>query len=164
MRDALDRIYREHRQGLFTLALSITRDRQRAEDAVHEAFVRLCRSDATPTGDLTAYVFAAVRNAANDEMRRLGTRQRLARSIYDGQMIDPPPTPDGVLLDGEMQQLIRQAVDALPGAARQTLVLKLYAGLTFEQVAQTMNEPMGTITSRYRRSLEKLKERVSHLV
>src|SRR3954452_9099285 len=70
----LEDIYARHRQGLFTLALSITRCAARAEDAVHDAFVRLCRrrSVAAPlegTGaasqpDAVAYVFASVRNAA----------------------------------------------------------------------------------------------------
>src|SRR4051795_7972904 len=70
----LEDIYARHRQGLFTLALSITRCAARAEDAVHDAFVRLCRrrSVSAPvngTGtasqpDPVAYVFASVRNAA----------------------------------------------------------------------------------------------------
>ena len=60
----LERIYRDHRQGLFTLALSITRCPDLAEDAVQDAFTRLWRSEIEPQGDSTAYVFASVRNAA----------------------------------------------------------------------------------------------------
>lgn len=70
MRDKLEAIYQNHRQGLYTLALSITRNPDRAEDAVHDAVVRLFRTDKTPTGDPVAYVFAAVRNAAIDIKRK----------------------------------------------------------------------------------------------
>jgi len=69
VRDALEAIYREHRQGLFTLALSITRRGDRAEDAVHDAFARLCRGTTQPAGDPVAYVYATVRNAAIDIIR-----------------------------------------------------------------------------------------------
>jgi RNA polymerase sigma-70 factor (ECF subfamily) len=74
----LRELYAQHRQGLFTLALSITRKRERAEDAVHEAFVKLCtpRADAAvdePSPvliDPVAYVYRMVRHAAIDQVRR----------------------------------------------------------------------------------------------
>ena len=69
MTGTIEQIYRLHRKGLYTLALAITRHPESAEDAVHEAIVRLCRSDRSPTGDPVAYVFAAVRNAAVDQKR-----------------------------------------------------------------------------------------------
>src|ERR1035437_6868644 len=62
IRQQLEEVYWEHRQGLFTLALSITRCHSRAEDAVHEAFTRLWKSRLSPRRDLVPYVFAAVRN------------------------------------------------------------------------------------------------------
>ena len=65
----LGSIYSGHRQGLFTLALSITRNRHQAEDAVHEAFVRLCRRPHS-ADEPTAYVYRAVRNAAIDQTRK----------------------------------------------------------------------------------------------
>ena len=64
MRQDLERVYRTHRQGLFTLALAITRDADAAEDAVQSAFERMVRSPGAPPADLAAYAFAAVRNAA----------------------------------------------------------------------------------------------------
>ncbi len=164
VRTTLDRIYREHRQGLFTFALSITRDRDRAEDAVHEAFTRLCRLEAPPTGDPVAYTYAAVRNAATDELRRGTTRGKLAKSIYNGYLpTQDPDRPDDDVLDEERQRLVRNAIEQLPDPARQTLVMRLYAGLTFDQIAQALDEPLGTITSRYRRSLDKLKEHLTEL-
>ena len=72
MKETLERIYWDHRQGLYTLALAITRRPERAEDAVQDAFARLWTASRRPTGDPVPYVFAAVRNAAALEPDDLG--------------------------------------------------------------------------------------------
>ena len=59
-------IYQRHRRGLFALALSITGCPMRAEDAVHDAFARLCRMNLASATNADAYAFIAVRNAALD--------------------------------------------------------------------------------------------------
>jgi RNA polymerase sigma-70 factor, ECF subfamily len=159
VRRTLESIYREHRQGLFTLALSITRRADAAEDAVQAAFVRLFRSPARPGGDATAYVFAAVRNAALDTLRRGNGASVPAASIFNGQAADHRD-PASAAIGRETHEAVRRAIESLPDSARQTVVLKLYAGLTFDQIAQTLGEPMGTVTSRYRRALDKLREQL----
>ena len=159
MRKQLERIYREHRQGLFTLALSITRCPDLAEDAVQEAFARLWRSAARPEGDVVSYVFASVRNAALDQARQRRASGRPAVSVFDAD----PATPLSAAIDAERRQGVRRAVDALPPRQRQTVVLRLYAGLTFRQIAETLAEPLQTVASRYRRALERIKESLENL-
>ena len=177
MTSPLESIYREHRQGLFTLALSITRRRDRAEDAVHDAFTRMLRAEASraaPQGDRVAYAFASVRNAAIDIVRKktelpidaIAGESAAGESIYsrlrlsqsEGSLSEPCDAP---LIAAEAQQRVRQAVDELPDATRQVLVMKLHGGLTFEQIAQAMNEPLSTVASRYRRALDRLKEKLA---
>lgn len=70
----LEDIYRSNRQGLYTLALSVTRNPQSAEDAVHEAFTRLLKVEKPKNVDWRAYAYQAVRNAAIDQVRRASTR------------------------------------------------------------------------------------------
>ena len=65
MSQLLEAVYREQRQGLYSLAVSVTASHQLAEDAVHNAFERLIRKS-LPAGDLVPYVYRAVRNAAID--------------------------------------------------------------------------------------------------
>lgn len=111
MADELERIYLQHQQAFFTLALTITRNRELAEDAVHEAFARLCsrfRSVSTVDAadgsqadggigwpasranegdrpsDLVSYAFASVRNAAVDQIRRRGRLMVFDSSLFDG--------------------------------------------------------------------------------
>ena len=153
MRRTLERIYRQHRQGLYSLALSITRRPELAEEAVQEAFVRLWRSKAEPSGEPVAYVHAAVRNTAIDVASEPSETIRIPVSIFESQVLDPQLHA----IDAERRQLVRQAVETLPDAERQTLVLKIYAGLTFQQIAQVFGEPLSTVSSRYRRVLERLK-------
>ena len=181
MRSTLEAIYKDHRQGLFTVALSITRKPDRAEDAVHDAFARLCRGGISPTGDPVAYAYAAVRNAAIDITRKrqemsihapaggaglspIGHRDaRTNVSIYNGH--DPSLTgSDQAAMAAEAERIVRDAVEELPDAQRDVLVMKLYGGLTFDQIAQAMNEPLSTVASRYRRALDKLKDRLAAVV
>ena len=163
VRETLEQVYRTHRQGLFTLALSITRCPNRAEDAVQDAFARLWQSEARPS-DPVPYVFAAVRHAAIDLTRRAATAGRHEpASIFNG-VPRAPADPAATVIDAEMHRRIRDAVESLPEAERETVVLKIYSGLTFEQMAEALDEPLPTVASRYRRALETLSRRIKGIV
>ena len=167
MRSVLEQVYRDHRQGLFTLALAVTRCPHRAEDAVHEAMTRLWQSTEPPR-DPVPYVFSAVRNAAIDQTRRAAVRRRLESvSIFNG--LPPaaapatgrsPDDPEAVAITAEQHARLRQAVDALPQPEREAIVMRIYGGLRFEQIAEALDEPLPTVASRYRRALETLSRRV----
>lgn len=175
MHQQLEAIYTEHRQGLFTVALSITRQADRAEDAIHDAFARLFRASASQADDLVAYAFRAVRNAAIDITRKrtelsidlspqsaalnvVQTNSAATGSIYAStDAIDE-------LAAEEANGLIRQAIEALPDPQREVLIMKLYTGLTFDQISTALSEPLSTVASRYRRALDKLKEQLASLV
>jgi len=154
VQDVIERIYWEHRQGLYTLALAITRRPDRAEDAVQDAFARLWGSKARPDGDLVPYVFAAVRNAAIDQIRRRDPAVTGADSvsIYNGL----PAEPEDRVVTAEEHRRLRQALDDLPETQRETVVMKVYGGLTFEQMSRALGEPLQTTASRYRRAIERL--------
>jgi RNA polymerase sigma-70 factor (ECF subfamily) len=152
----LEQIYRRHRKGLFTLALAITRRPESAEDAVHEAIVRLCRSGKSPAGDPVAYVFAAVRNAAVDQKRRGGSV-----SIFDLPELSQEPA--SVIDDADQNRMIADAIEDLPEDQREAVILHLYSGLTFAQVAETLDMPLQTVASRYRRALARLREQLVKL-
>lgn len=156
MTGTTEQIYRLHRKGLFTLALSITRRPESAEDAVHEAMVRLCRSGKSPTGDPIAYVFAAVRNAAVDQNRK-------GRSVSIFDLAEPSQEPVSALDDLERDRLVADAIEELPDEQREAVVMHLYGGLTFQQVADVLEEPLQTIASRYRRALATLRGQLASL-
>ena len=166
MTGTIEEIYRRHRQGLYTLALSIAGRPEAAEDAVHDAVVRLCRGGARPSGDPVAYVFAAVRNAAVDQRRRAGPRAAAAGavSIFDLPDAAAAGRPvDESAGDAERDRRVADALAGLPGDQREAVVLHLFAGLTFAQAAEAAGVPLQTMASRYRRGLAALKDPLASL-
>ncbi len=149
----LDAIYREHRRTLISIAMSITKCRSRAEDAVQTAFCRLCASGQRPNGDGLAYAFAAVRNAAVEA-------PGAALEAADVPSTEPDPRQDPLwdLIASEDCELVRAVVRALPIRQREVVVLRWYTGWTFRKIAAALDEPLATVTSRYRRALKQLRE------
>ncbi|MFI4861558.1 MAG: RNA polymerase sigma factor [Phycisphaerales bacterium JB063] len=164
----LETIYREKRQGLFGLALSITRRPASAEDAVHDAVLRLARLPAPPEGDATAYVFRAVRNAALDQLRQ---RKRGINGKTLGQttgqpngqapdvwlFADPRPCPAQQTEQADQQRRLMHEVQQLPDAQREVILMKVFGGLTFQQIADAGDAPLSTVASRYQRGLAQLR-------
>ena len=129
---------------------------------MHDAFARLCQADGKTPNDLRSYVFAAVRNAAIDVSRRVSTEKQTMESMFNGYI---PPTatsddPGANVLTAERDQILRLAVESLPCEVREIVVLKTFAGLTFEEIGQVVEEPPKTVASRYRRALIKLQQRL----
>jgi RNA polymerase sigma-70 factor (ECF subfamily) len=164
VRKELEATYRAHRQALFSLALSITRNTALAEDAVHEAFVRIlsngaCKADGPQESpsrsgprDLAAYTFAAVRNAALCQLRRL--KRTAGEPPAAGRLYLDDPAK--LAQQGEQRRRLAEAVEELPDAQREAVVLRIYAELTFEQMAEVLGEPLPTVASRYRRAIGSL--------
>ncbi len=152
LRQALEAFYRQHRQHLFTFALAVTRCSARAEDAVHDAFCRLLQAAATPL-NMKAYVFRCVRNAAVDQLRR--------HPALDGEpeesILDPGDDPREAAGKSEFDGRAAVALQTLSDDERETIALHLYSDLTFREIADVRETPMGTVTAWYRRGMEKLR-------
>ena len=101
-----------------------------------------------------AYVFAAVRNAAIDQRRRRRSTGEATASIFDGAAANPAVAA----VDAEQLRLLRRAVEHLPDRQREAVVLKAYAGLTFQQMSVVLEEPLATVASRYHRAIAKVRE------
>jgi RNA polymerase sigma-70 factor (ECF subfamily) len=151
--ETLRMVYTSYREELYTYAVSITRDRAAAEDAIHAAFQRLLTQPRLPT-DLRPYVFRAVRNAAIDSFRRHGTG---ADDILKFESATSASRAGDALLPEEVESGLRE----LSSDERETIVLKLYDGLTFQEIADVHGAPPPTVASWYRRGLEKLRARLA---
>ena len=161
MKEDLATIYSSHRQGLFTLALSIVGCRQLAEDAIHSAFERLYRSQTSLKGSATSYVYASVRNAAHDVQRANLRTSKAYDSMFAGFVTPPEPNgPDVSLLTEERDEILRAAVSGLQDAEREVVVMKAFGELTFDDIGTILDEPAKTVATRYRRALIRLEEKL----
>jgi RNA polymerase sigma-70 factor (ECF subfamily) len=158
LRAELEQVYRQHRQALFSLALTITGCAGLAEDSVHEAFVRLCGRPELPSGGLAAYVFAAVRNAAVDCCRRTKRERTLAETLFADAARVGGPVTDAVTRD--RAELLRREIDLLDDGAREIIVMKIFGELTFDEIGSVLNAPAATVATRYRRALMTLEDRL----
>ncbi len=164
MADDLGQLYRRHRQGLFTLALSVTGNAEQAEDAVHDAIARLCKRERLGVEDPTAYLFRSVRNAALDQIRKRRTKLRSAESIFDHTLADPDRKQATDLERQEQTERVQQALDDLPEPQRQIVIMKIYGELTFRQIAEALDTPLSTVASRYQQALLALRQPMESLV
>lgn len=150
---ALEKLYLECRQQLFTCALAITRRPDRAEDAIQDAFYNLFRLNKKPRR-LKSYVFRAVRNAAVDQIRR---SPPLSEPL-DAFIFDPGASPREAAADSEFRTRASRALLQLSEDERETIVEHLFADLTFRDIAQIRKAPLGTVAAWYRRGLKKLRK------
>jgi RNA polymerase sigma-70 factor (ECF subfamily) len=122
-----------------------------AEDAVQEGFLRFWRHRAA-SRDPAALLYTCVRTAALDGRRSAGRRKRRETLVIG----ERPAWFDGGAGDDERRETTEKALRQLSEEQRAVVVLKIWGGLTLEQVAAALSEPMGTVASRYRSALQKM--------
>ena len=142
--------YLAHRQGLAAYARAVSRDVADAQDLIQEVLVRMVR-EGRSTVDARPLVFRAMRNLAIDRQRR---RRVEADSLprIRAQLEVPASAADVDSLDS-----LRGALESLGDAQREVIVLRTYAGLTFDEIAVATGRPIGTIASQYARGIDALR-------
>lgn len=148
----MEMAYERYHSQLFTCALSITRCTGLAEDAINEAFCRGLRLAEAPN-NIRAYMFRSVRNAAIDQIRRRSKNI----SFEDSYIFDFSVSPLELAEEKQFKQRIAESLLKLSEDERETIIQHIYVELTFQEIADLRERPLGTITSWYRRGIEKLK-------
>jgi RNA polymerase sigma-70 factor (ECF subfamily) len=162
-RAAFRRLYDATAPSLLGVALRITRDRGRAEDAVQDAFVNVWhRADRyrEEAGAPMAWLTAIVRNRALDAIRvearhdadPLGDDEDAMQDVEDDR-----PDPLALLTQAADALAIRACLEAIDGSQRQCLALAYYRGLTHAEMAAHLGSPIGSVKVWLRRGLEKLR-------
>lgn len=149
----LVQLFESRRRELFVAALSITRDRGSAEDAVLDALLAVSELQHRPD-DLLSYVYRTVRNKALHSVKQ--SRRFSFESDYS-QFIDQQSQ------SAEQQVFLRQLMshlESLEGNQQQVLIMKLFGDLTFDEIARITDNSPNTVASWYRRGLKKLKESI----
>jgi RNA polymerase sigma-70 factor, ECF subfamily len=146
----VDLLYRQHGRVLLLFARAITGDRARAQDAVHQVFLRLLeRGNLSHVADVKSYLFASVRNAILNDTK---VQQRHVVLDEESAWFDPPHRDYAAELN------LRRALRALPDDQRQVVILHVWGELTFLQIAEILEISSNTAASRYRYGLARLRE------
>ena len=142
-------LYRQHAGALLLFALSISGDRGRAQDALHQVFLKLIENSSLSRAvDKKAYLFACVRNAVLNESKRQDRNKPLDA---DSAWFCPPDR------DYAGEQNLRLALGALPDDQREVIVLHVWGELTFSEIGDLLSVSSNTAASRYRYALAKLR-------
>jgi RNA polymerase sigma-70 factor (ECF subfamily) len=166
--DALANLYDRHERAVYSLVFRIVRDQGEAEDVVQEVFsqawAQASRHDAA-RGAVAAWLLTIARSRAIDRIR--ARRARPDNAAADerevGELRDPVRPQDAELLSREQQAEVRSALERLPVLQRIAIELAYYEGLSQSEIAERLEQPLGTIKTRMRLALLKLREALAGL-
>ncbi len=164
---ALGNLYDRYSASLYALAYRITGERADAEEVVLEAFAQMWR-DATrfesERGSVIAWLTMITRSRALDLVRAKGRRHRLADSAAAAEPEASPAmggwdtNPAAAIDQEERRRHVAQALSELSPAQRQAIELAYYEGLSQSEIAERLHEPLGTIKTRVRLGMQKLRD------
>ena len=163
---ALEQLYDRYGQAVYSLALRIVRDPETAEELTQEVFVRLWRFAGTfepARGRFSGWLLGITHNLSLNEVRRWQSRpQKAALSDNDDERPYDPVDESSDSAEAAWQNIRRQAiVDALkqlPDSQRRAIELAFFGGFTHLEIATMLGDPLGTIKSRIRIGMQRLKQ------
>ena len=145
---------------VFALVRAQCRDEELAEEITQSTFCTIATklADYDEVGRFESWLMRIAMNRLRDEMRR---RKRHARPASESTLVglagevDPPDRADD---QGLPEGDLRTAIERLPDADREILYLRHVGGLSFKQLAEALETPMGTLLARHHRALKKVRE------
>jgi RNA polymerase sigma-70 factor (ECF subfamily) len=159
---AFEVFYDRHAGAAFSLAYRVVGNRQAAEDVTQEALISIWRSGARfdrARGSVRAWTLGIVRNRAIDFLRKgSGRAPKLA---FDAEeLLEKRPSEeftDAEALKRETAREVRGAVSGLPEDQSRVIQLAFFGGFSHSEIAEMLNEPLGTIKGRMRLGMEKIR-------
>jgi RNA polymerase sigma-70 factor, ECF subfamily len=178
--DALGMLYDHYVDAVYAAASRLTADRQIAEEVVQETFLALWNRAELfdpAMGSLAAWLHTIARNRTVDRLRAAGRRPSLVpfsatggedeqdsaaldRMVATGTILGGAglgPGPEGELATTELRRILRNALDELPDAERTAIVLAYREELSQSEIAERLGWPLGTVKTRTRRALLRLR-------
>ncbi len=172
--DALEELYDRHMRGCFGLAMKIVRDPAVAEEAVQDVFIKLWNQPTVfspERGNFSGWLLTLVHNRSVDKLRRASSKlnnntvpldaiNEAGVSLAD-LLPDTAPGPDDRAWAQEKGRVMRRVLSELPDTQRRAIELAYFEGLTQKEIAEKLQEPLGTIKTRTRSGLQQLRKALS---
>lgn len=157
--ESLRTLYQRYGRLVYTLSRRILHSDEEAEEITQDVFLTLWNKDAyqADRGSLSRYLVVLARSRSIDKLRsQTSHRQRLHK--WHLMMADVSPTPLDVATLSERGERTRQALASLSDNERQVIEIAYYEGLSQSEIAKRLNIPLGTVKSRSRQALRKLRQ------
>ena len=152
-----DQLLADHDRALRNFLGARCRDDDLTADLLQEVAARLV--SAAPrlslNGNARGYLFRIAANVWRDHLRRELVRRRAALALDPGEPA-LAAAADAPLLERELRAAVRRAVDDLPRVQRQVVELRQQRGLTFQQIADRLHRPLGTVLTQMRAALARI--------
>ena len=149
----------EHGPALALLARQSVGNYADAQDLVQEAFVRFWRRK-NDASDPAAYLYACMRRCCL-EWNRASVRRQRREQLGARTEQEPQPGLFQQIADDERRKTIEAAMQSLPAEQREVVIMRLWGGLSFPQIAQATELSVDTVSSRYRYALQKLRSQLA---
>ena len=163
-RDAFARFYDLHASLVHTFALRILRERGEAEEAVQDVFLQVWRQAATYStdrGSPEAWLITMTRSRGIDKLRSRRRRDEMVRTAETAERLPEPVALESATGPAEARATLGGVLADLPTAQRRVLELAYFDGLTQSEIAARLGEPLGTVKTRMRSGLERLRGALS---
>jgi len=161
---ALRELYARHGRLVYGLALRIIADPETAEEICQDVFLRAWEKADTyrrEKAQVRTWLARIARNRSIDVLRRRGSQDSRARDAWEelkSAATESGVDPAAPVETGEARQRVLRAVRSLPPEQRETLSLAFFEGWTHRQIAEATGEPLGTVKSRIRAAMARLRE------
>lgn len=158
---ALGELYDRHGRLIYSLALRVLRDQGDAEDVVQEVFLQAWREAARfdlTRGNVVAWLVMVTRSRAIDRLRRRQARPQLAAKAEPDSRVDESPRVDVQMEWQSRAAEVRRALETLPLLQRAAVELAFFDGLTHAEIAEQLEVPLGTVKTRVRQGLLKMRD------
>lgn len=165
---ALETLYDRYNRVVYSFAIRILGDTSSAEELTQEVFLRLWRQGKSyqhGRGAFLTWLLSITHNMAIDEIRRRKRRPLVQDSSDDADqtlylIADSKADVEGAAWLNALQTIVRDALSEIPEAQRRAIELAYFSGLTQREIAERLGEPLGTIKTRMRLGLFKMRERL----
>jgi len=160
--DALKEIFEQYHKKVYRIAFGVVRQREEALDIVQEVFIKLFRSIKNFKGrsHFYTYLYRMVMNTAIDHARKTGKQQ--LSSLDEEGSFEPSDEaekgPERILLQKELEERVKRAMDKLPVEQRAALIFRDMEGLSYQEMAEAMGCSIGTVMSRLHYGRKKMQE------
>jgi RNA polymerase sigma-70 factor (ECF subfamily) len=159
---AVSELYDQIAAPLFSVAVRILGDAAEAEEVIQDVFVQIWEKAATfeeNLGSAFHWALSITRHRCIDRLRSRQRRARLVEEFQNNMASEPfPPLQSTSSLATDDTLAVREALKSLPEDQRQAIELAFFGGKTHLEIAELLNQPLGTIKARIRRGMLKLRD------